>query len=89
MAILLICHSYYTFLIIHQTSYTFKNIIHHYKDIPDQISNTENIVYMRKDEKVGTSRSHVRIIGLEDNDEKAFRRVIDLALSHQMKYKFK
>jgi hypothetical protein len=89
MAILLICNYYYTFLVIHQTSYTFKNIIHHYTDIPDQISNTENIVYTRKDETVRTSRSHVRIIGLGDNDEEAFKKVIDLALSHQREHKYK
>jgi hypothetical protein len=57
--------------------------------MPDQISNTENIVYTRKDEKVRTSRSHVRIIGPGDSDEEAFKKVIDLALSHQRKYKFK
>lgn len=38
--------------------------------------------YMHKDGKVGISISKARVVGLDDNDEKAFKRVINLALSH-------
>jgi hypothetical protein len=46
-------------------------------------------VYVYKDEKVGISISKAGVVRLGDNDEKAFKRVIGLALSHPIKDKFK
>jgi hypothetical protein len=45
--------------------------------------------YMYKDKNIGTSWFQARTTGLGDNNRKAFKRVLDLAITHEKKDKFK